>query len=247
MSATGCDKLTRARARRGQLMGCVSGLGPILGLGLVQPAGEGGSETGANWPATASGDDGLACAMRGGQLVMEEMRSQAELGCPAAVGNCHDQISRKRVARRSFWGGGRKHWQWLAKKWHRADADDLGNFATIKSPVRLNARGGQRVNTACPTGLARLLLRGKLLSRCCCPVRVGGSGSPSSPSAAVASWCVSWGESRHDTHVWTALSLRSQTGDCLQSLHAHRTICHHHTLCPCVLVFCHPKDIAMRN
>lgn len=113
--------------------------------------------------------------MRGGQLVMEEMRSQAELGCPAAVGNCHDQISRKRVARRSFWGGGRKHWQWLAKKWHRADADDLGNFATIKSPVRLNARGGQRVNTARPTGLARLLLRGKLLSRCCCPVRVGGS------------------------------------------------------------------------
>lgn len=216
MSATGCDKLSRARARRDAADGVAGrglrrgdGAGRAEGVsGLVQPAGEGGCETGAKWPATASGDDGLACAMCGGQLVMEEMRSQAELGCPAAVGNCHDQISRKRVARRSFWGGGRKHWQWLAKKWHRADADDLGNFATIKSPVRLNARGGQRVNTARPAGLARLLLRGKLLSSCCCcPVRVGGSAPlPPRPQPLLPGPSPG-GESRHDTHVWAALSL----------------------------------------
>lgn len=66
-----------------------------------------------------SEDDGLVCAMRGGQLVMEEMRSQAELDCPAAVGSCHDQISRKRVARRSFWGGWEKALAVAGKKWHR--------------------------------------------------------------------------------------------------------------------------------
>lgn len=59
--------------------------------------------------------------MRGGQLVMGEMRSQAELDCPAAVGNCHDQISRKRVAKAELWGGGwEKALAVAGKKWHRA-------------------------------------------------------------------------------------------------------------------------------
>lgn len=56
--------------------------------------------------------------MRGGQLVMEEMRSQAELDCPAAVGNCHDQISRKRVAKAELGGVGESigsGWQKVAQ------------------------------------------------------------------------------------------------------------------------------------
>lgn len=147
-----------------------------------------------------SDDDGLVCAMRGGQLVMDEMRSQAELDCPAAVGNCHDQISRNASQRRSFWGGGwEKALAVAGKKWHRgADADDLGNFATIKSPPGLNCTRGASVSIR---GLGAWPPAGKAPSRAA--IRLGGSAHlplPHPGPQALLPWVMSWvsrGERAH--------------------------------------------------
>lgn len=74
-----------------------------------------GARRAANWSATASKDDGRVCAMRDGQLVMEEMRSQAGAGLPCRRWELPRSNFSETRRKAELWGGGRKHWQWLAK------------------------------------------------------------------------------------------------------------------------------------